>query len=75
MSEWEDVVTTGLIGTDRRPVPDALPASWGSGLDHVSDPAHALLSIAARHRAASRAGDSLSPPARPARPAHPTGRH
>jgi hypothetical protein len=36
--EWEDVVTTGLIGTDRRPVPDALPASWGSGLDHVSDP-------------------------------------
>jgi hypothetical protein len=59
MSEWEDVVTTGLIGTDRRPVPDALPASWGSGLDHVSDPAHAVLSIAARHRAASRAGDLL----------------
>jgi hypothetical protein len=40
-------------------VPDALPASWGSGLDHVSDPAHAVLSIAARHRAASRAGDLL----------------
>jgi hypothetical protein len=59
MSEWEDVVTTGLIGTDRRPVPDALPASWGSGLDHVSDPAHAVLSLAARHRAASRAGDLL----------------
>jgi hypothetical protein len=59
MSEWEDVVTTGLIGTDRRPVPDALPASWGSGLDHASDPAHAVLSIAARHRAASRAGDLL----------------
>jgi hypothetical protein len=32
MSEWEDVVTTGLIGTDRRPVPDALPASWGAAL-------------------------------------------
>jgi len=59
MSEWEDVVTTGLIGTDRRPVPDALPASWGSGLDHAYDPAHAVLSIAARHRAASRAGDLL----------------
>src|SRR6186713_2249974 len=59
MSEWEDVVTTGLIGTDRRPVPDALPASWGLGLDHASDPAHAVLSIAARHRAASRAGDLL----------------
>ena len=52
-------MTTGLIGTDRRPVPDALPASWGSGLDHASDPAHAVLSIAARHRAASRAGDLL----------------
>jgi hypothetical protein len=59
MSDWEDVVTTGLIGTDRRPVPDALPASWGSGLDHAYDPAHAVLSIAARHRAASRAGDLL----------------
>jgi hypothetical protein len=59
MSEWEDVVTTGLIGTDRRPVPDGLPASWGSGIDQVSDPAHAVLSLAARHRAASRAGDLL----------------
>jgi hypothetical protein len=52
-------VTTGLIGTDRRPVPDALPASWGSGVDDVSDPAHVVLSLAARHRAASRAGDLL----------------
>ena len=52
-------MTTGLIGTDRRPVPDALPASWGSGLDQVSDPAHAVLSLAARHRAASRAGGLL----------------
>jgi hypothetical protein len=59
MSEWEDVVTTGLIGTDRRPVPDGLPASWGSGFDQLSDPAHAVLSLAARHRAASRAGDLL----------------
>jgi hypothetical protein len=69
MSEWEDVVTTGLIGTDRRPVPDALPASWRSSLDHVSDPAHAVLSLAARHRAASRAGDlPLSCPPGPVGP-------
>lgn len=59
MSVWEDVVTTGLIGTDRRPVPEALPESWGSGLDQGTDPAHAVLSLAARHRAASRAGDLL----------------
>ena len=72
MSEWEDVVTTGLIGTDRRPVPDALPASWGSGLDHVSDPAHAVLSLAARHRAASRAGDLL--PSCPPGPVGPPNR-
>jgi hypothetical protein len=70
MSEWEDVVTTGLIGTDRRPVPDGLPASWGSGLDHASDPAHAVLSLAARHLAASRAGDLLltCPPGPPGPP-------
>ncbi|MET0863366.1 MAG: hypothetical protein ABWZ98_03440, partial [Nakamurella sp.] len=52
-------MTTGLIGTDRRPVPDALPTSWGSSLDHVADPARAVLSLAARHRAASRAGDLI----------------
>jgi hypothetical protein len=50
-------------------VPDALPASWGSSLDHVADPAHAVLSLAARHRAASRAGDLLrSCPAGPVGP-------
>jgi hypothetical protein len=72
MSEWEDVVTTGLIGTDRRPVPDGLPASWGSGFDQVSDPAHAVLSFAARHRAASRAGDPL--PSCPPGPVGPPNR-
>jgi len=59
MSVWEDVVTTGLIGTDRRPVPDGLPASWSAGLEQDHDPAHAVLSLAARHRAASRAGGLL----------------
>jgi hypothetical protein len=59
MSLWEDVVTTGLIGTDRRPMPDELRASWSAGLDQGHDPAHAVLSLAARHRAASRAGGLL----------------
>jgi hypothetical protein len=52
---WEDVVTTGLIGTDRRPV----PASWGGEVDQTVDPAHAVLTLAARHRAVGRAGGPL----------------
>jgi hypothetical protein len=65
MSGWDDVVTTGLIGTDRRPVPDDLPVSWAADLDQELDPARAVLSLAARHRAASRAGNPLRscPPA------------
>jgi hypothetical protein len=59
VSVWEDVVTTGLIGTDRRPVPGELPVSWGTELDQAIDPAHAVLSLAARHRAVARAGGSL----------------
>ena len=59
MSVWEDVVTTGLIGTDRRAVPDGLPVSWGTELDQATDPAHAVLSVAARHRAVTRAGRLL----------------
>ena len=62
---WEDVVTVGLIGTDRRPVPDQLPPSWGTERNHGTDPAHAVLSLAARHRALTRAGGLLAscPPA------------
>jgi hypothetical protein len=59
MSVWEDVVTTGLIGTDRRPVPDELPVSWGSKRDNATDPAHAVLVLAARHRAVTRTGALL----------------
>jgi hypothetical protein len=59
MSVWEDVVTTGLIGTDRRPVPDELPMSWGAKLDQAADPAHAVLALAARHRAVTRTGALL----------------
>jgi hypothetical protein len=66
---WDDIVTTGLIGTDRRPLPDELPSSWGAGLDHAIDPAHAVLSLAARHRAVTRAGARL--PSCPPGPAAP----
>jgi hypothetical protein len=74
-------VTTGLIGTDRRPVPKDLPQSWSAELDQALDPAHAVLSLAARHRAVDRACGRLlscspglaAPPIREpiaSRPAH-----
>jgi hypothetical protein len=65
MAGWEDVVTAGLIGTDRRPVPDNLPPSWATQPDPATDPAHAVLSLAARHRAVTRAGalPAFCPPA------------
>jgi hypothetical protein len=56
MAVWEDVVAVGLIGTDRRPVPQQLPPSWGTELGQAIDPAHAVLSLAARHRVVTRAG-------------------
>lgn len=59
MSAWEDVVTIGLIGTDRRPVPERLPAIWGAEIDQAVDPAHAILTLAARHRVFARAGGLL----------------
>ena len=52
-------MTTGLIGTDRRPLPEDLPQSWGAELDQALDPAHAVLSLAARHRAVDRASGRL----------------
>jgi hypothetical protein len=60
MSVWEDVVATGLIGTDRRPVPEELPASWGMELDQSIDPAHTVLTLAARRRAVQRGSGLLS---------------
>ena len=56
MAGWEDVVTAALIGSDRRPVPEQLPRSWATGGDPATDPAHTVLSLAARHRAVTRAG-------------------
>jgi hypothetical protein len=60
MPVWEDVVATGLIGTDRRPVPEKLPGSWGIEVDQSIDPAHTVLTIAARRRAVRRASGLLS---------------
>jgi hypothetical protein len=63
---WEDLVTVALLGTDRRPLPDALPPNWaGPAADPGSDPTSVVLGWAARHRAAVRAGSALpvgSPP-------------
>ena len=59
MSVWEDVVATGLIGTNRRPPPDTAPATWGLESDAALDPAHLLLTLAARRRAVARAGNLL----------------
>jgi hypothetical protein len=60
VSGWSDVVTTALLGTDRRPLPSQLPSPWGvlptSG---TSDPARALLDLAAAHRAVTRSSPAL----------------
>lgn len=58
---WEELVTTALLGTDRRPVPDEMvPDEVGlerTGPDAtVSDPATRVLELAAQHRAATQAG-------------------
>jgi hypothetical protein len=65
VADWTDVVTTALLGTDRRSVPSPLPTAWGS-ISSASDPATATLHLAAQHRAWSRAGSRLGtvePPA------------
>ena len=60
MSGWEDLVTVALLGTDRRPMPDGLPASWaGVPAEPSTDPTGTVLAYAARHRAAVRAGARL----------------
>lgn len=55
---WSELVTTALLGTDRRPLP---PELLGADRDGASgrDPAEILLSAAARHRAVARASAPL----------------
>ncbi|HSU36445.1 MAG TPA: hypothetical protein VLJ88_12380, partial [Propionibacteriaceae bacterium] len=50
MTSWDDLVTTALLGTDRKPLPDGASAN---------DPTRVVLAAAARHRAAVRAGARL----------------
>jgi hypothetical protein len=62
MSDWSDLVTCALLGTDRRPPPTDLPPSWAGSLeqhDPAAQPASLVLSLAARHRAFARAGAVL----------------
>ena len=54
MAGWQDLVTTALLGTDRRPVPTGLPTLWAGPA--TDDPTETVLARAARHRAAARAG-------------------
>ena len=61
---WADLVTTALLGTDRRPSPDG-------GTAPETDPVDRVLGAAARHRVALRAGhrlESCPPPSRPPGP-------
>ena len=50
-----------LLGTDRRPVPEALPPPAGPGPRPTrrANPTQVVLGLAARHRAAVRAGSAL----------------
>ena len=61
---WEDLVTTALLGTDRRAVAEGPAAS-------DIDPVDRVLGAAARHRAAARAGRLLESCPRPERPPGP----
>ena len=60
MASWTEVVTTALLGTDRRPLPaDLLPATGAAG-PGGHDAVTVLLDEAARHRAAARASTPLA---------------
>ena len=66
MTSWTEVVTTALLGTDRRPLPVELTGSAAT----ADGSAAVLLDLAARHRAAARAAPPLqrcpAPPVAPA---------
>lgn len=68
MTGWSELVTTALLGTDRRPVPHDLPSGWvgprggsAGGEQGAADPTLEVLGLAARHRVAAQAG---APPLR-----------
>jgi hypothetical protein len=53
---WTELVTTALLGTDRRPVPAQLAEPWTRFDSADPDPAGRLLDLAAAYRAAARTG-------------------
>ena len=68
MSGWSELVTTALLGTDRREIPTVLPEDLAPLASRVAstDPAGRLLDIAAGYSAYTRAGavaESCPPPA------------
>ena len=70
MTGWTDLVTTALLGTDRRPIPTPLPEPWEAHDLQDTDPAGQLLDLAAVHRAAARTGRAA---VRLPEPPHPPG--
>lgn len=64
MSAWDELVTTALLGTDRRPLPAALPPAVGRLAAAQPDPALAVLDAAAGYVGYLQAGARLR--ARPA---------
>ncbi|MFJ9519082.1 DUF5691 domain-containing protein [Kitasatospora sp. NPDC101801] len=64
---WQELHTTALLGTDRRPLPPT-PAGPAAGVDR-SDPAAALLDLAAMETVRRRAGARPDPAVQPPTPA------
>lgn len=62
MTTWSEIVTTALLGTDRRPVPTELPA-WAvvAGVSATGEPEGVVLALAAAHRVATHAGRPAPP--------------
>ncbi|MET1004105.1 MAG: hypothetical protein ABWX96_01085, partial [Propionibacteriaceae bacterium] len=61
MSGWDELVTTALLGTDRRPLSPELGPGWASYDPEraTRDPAGVVLDLAASHRALRQAGVRL----------------
>jgi len=58
MTDWDELVTVALLGTDRRPVPDDLRPGWSTstGAQAGADAASVVLALAAAHRAVTEVG-------------------
>lgn len=58
MTDWDELVTVALLGTDRRPVPDELRPRWSTSTSAggTRDAASVVLALAAAHRALTEVG-------------------